>query len=221
MFITCFTPMLYAGEMDIPLPQDAVKVSGSVSADPLKSYFREYKTSLNKDELTSFYKKAMLKSGWEEEKGEEGIFMKGSNIAVITVSPPEDKQAKTDFVISITDTAKEDFQAMRKKNPDKLNFMPLYPGSEQVYLWDLDHGVFAQYETENSIKNVAFFYKSAMLNYGWNLVSETPNALEFSRAGDETCEIEMSSVSFKKSTLPIPKTTISVTYHKNEKTKLF
>jgi hypothetical protein len=63
---------------------------------------------------------------------------------------------------------------MRKKNPDKLNFMPVYPGSEQVYLWDLSGGMTALYETESSIKDVVFFYKSGMLNYGWRLAGETP-----------------------------------------------
>lgn len=175
IFIACFsTSILQAAELAVPLPQDAVLVSQrGPSLGPLKSYDKIYRTSLNKNKLASFYKKEMSKAGWKEDG--ELNFIKDNDMAIILIDSTDGKTGKTSVIIS---TAKipetKDVLAMRKKNPDKLNFMPIYPGSEQTYLSDLPSGIMAEYETESNIKEVAFFYKSAMLNYGWRFDSQTP-----------------------------------------------
>jgi len=169
-----FASILWAAEPIIPLPPDASKVwEESDNLGPMKSTDKMYESSLNKNKLASFYKKELSGAGWVEN--EEWVFTKDKNMVIITISPEKNAAGKTDFVISTSGIpTTEEILAMRKKNPDKLNFMPVYPGSEQVYLWDLSNGIMGLYETENSIKDVVFFYKSGMLNYGWSLASQTP-----------------------------------------------
>lgn len=225
IFIVCFfAHLLLAAESAIPLPTDAVKVSEEGPYfGPIKLYHKRYKTSLNSNELTVFYKKKMLEDGWREN--EDRTFIKDSNMVTIMINQVEDKESKTNFMITASKIpTSEEILATRKKNPDKLNFMPVYPGSEQVSLSDLPTGVGAFYETESSVKDVVFFYKSGMLNYGWSLDSQTPVSTQtnliFRRGSNESCRIRIENVAIDRDNVLPNKTTISVLYHKHEKIKL-
>ena len=164
IFIAYFSVSgLPAAEVIVPLPLDAIKVSEKGPFGLDSSVYQRYNSSLNKDKLAAFYKLEMLKRGWKEF--DEGAFVKDSQMIVFSVDSEADGAGKTGFMILISRMLKaEDMAALRKKNPDKLNFMPIYPGSEQVYLYDLAHGAVGKYETSSGVKEVAFFYKSGMLN---------------------------------------------------------
>jgi len=181
-----FFAVSWAAEADIPLPKDAVKISAEESGiGPFKLLNRIYETSLDKNRITAFFKNALVSQGWQE-KGELN-FVKGEDSLMVMISPGKNADRKTIFFVSSGKIpSKEELFATRKKNPDKLNFMPIYPSSEQVHLWDLSDGMTAQYETVSSVKDVVFFYKSGMLNYNWNLKSETP--IEKAAIGCPECE---------------------------------
>jgi hypothetical protein len=175
IFTSClFVPVLRAAELTIPLPADALKVSESTTnLGPIKLVTRIYQSSLTPAKLESFYKKAMLRSGWIIKK--DGVFIKNNYIVAITVDSLKDEAGKINFSNTISNIpAKEEFLALRRTKPDKLDFMPVYPGSAQVSLWGSPTGVVGSYETKSSIKEVVFFYKSGMLDYGWSLDHETP-----------------------------------------------
>jgi len=221
--ICFFASILQAKEVTLPLPQDAIMVSKQGPFfGSMKTVDSIYKSSMNESKLRVFYKKEMIKEGWEEN--EDLIFTKDDDIAIIAVDLSKDMAGKTIFMISASKMLQdEDASDMPKKNPDKLNFMPIYPGSQQNYFWYLPHGAAGEYETNNSIKEVAFFYKSAMLNYGWRLDTEEQNltgtGLTFSRGNNETCEIVISDIPVDKNNLPQNKTTIEVSYYEHKPIK--
>jgi hypothetical protein len=165
---------LLAAEISIPLPADAVKISEkNINVGPIKSTAEIYRTYLTQNKINAFYKKEMLSAGWAQDKS--GIFMKNGYTATITSTPIENEGGAIQFMVltsKLPDT--DQVLAARKKNPDKVNFMPIYPGSIQNFLWDTPMGVSGSYGTESSIQEVIFFYKSGMLNYGWSLYSEQP-----------------------------------------------
>jgi len=208
ILMVCFCiPILQAAEL-IPLPQDALKISEYRSnSGPIKKLIKNYETSISTDKLVEFYKKELQKNGWINKEGR--VYIKDDNLALIAFGPKNDKTGKNSFsILTCKVPSSEDFSAMRKKNPDKLNFMPIYPGSEQVSFWDSDRITTAEYETKDNVKDVAFFYKSRMLNYGWKLINQTSKStkaiLEFQRKDNETCEIIIEKTD---------KTIISVVYH--------
>lgn len=239
--LSFFISTLRASELGLPSPAGAVKVlEKSANFGPIKSFTKVYKTSLAPDRVLSFYKKEMVNVGWKQER--EGVFIKDNYLAVIVCNPAKNKTRGIEFSVTTSNIpAKEEILAMRKTRPDKLIFMPVYPGSVQVFLWDLPTGVTGSYETESSVKEVVFFYKSGMLNYGWSLDNEAPvkagatstasrASLLFRRINGETCAIMISNISAGLSNLPAKsepdnrnslkspgKTTISVHYnaHKN------
>lgn len=214
LFFICisFCPLLWSAEIDMPLPADAVKTSDkSVNIGPTMATTQIYTTSLSRDRINSMYKKELLRQGWTQER--EGLFAKDGYLAIIVARPGLDKKRnKTQFSITTTRLpTKEEILASAKENPDKLNFMPVYPGSKQNYLWDLPNGLSASYETKSSIKDVIFFYKSAMLGYGWKLSGETPittkniDSPELQKlagqgeAGALKAKVDQASLSFSKS----------------------
>lgn len=164
--------VLYASDLGVPLPKDAVKILEKTSNfGPVKSFTEVYKTSLNKAKVISFYKKEMARSGWKQK--EEGIFIKDKFIAVVVCRSSKDKQGQVEFTVTISNIpSKEEFLLMRKEKPDKLSYMPIYPGSVQLSIVNLPAGIAGAYETENSIEDVVFFYKTGMLNYGWTFDNE-------------------------------------------------
>lgn len=171
---TAFNALTWGAETEVALPKDAVKtLEKSFNIGPTRSSMEAYETSLSPDKLSSFYKKEMVKLGWREVK--EGLFAKDNYMAVIAVNPARAQDKKTQFSLTTSRIpTKEEILAQRKAKPDKLDFMPVYSGSEQVFLWDLPNGLSASYETTSPIKDVVFFYKSGMLNYNWSLASEEP-----------------------------------------------
>lgn len=176
---TClfFNSLLY-GAADVPLPAGAVKtLEKNADIGPSHTVVRSYETSLSASRLSAFYKREMSRLGWREQK--DGFFLKDGDLAIIAVNPRRNKNNKTLFTVTTSRVPdKEEILALRKDKPDKLNFMPVYPGSKQVFLWDTPTGISASYDTADSIKEVTFFYKSGMLNYGWRLYEETPVTTE-------------------------------------------
>ncbi|MDO8661649.1 MAG: hypothetical protein Q7K98_00290 [Candidatus Omnitrophota bacterium] len=174
-----FGSLTWAAESDLPLPANAVKTTEqSMNIGPIPSVTQTYETSLNNnDKISAFYSKALARLGWREES--RGFFLKDDYMVLIVVFPRKGKDIKTRFSITTSRIpTKEEILAQRKTKPDKLDFMPIYPGSEQVFLWDMPTGLSASYETKSDIKDVVFFYKSGMLNYGWSLSSEAPITTE-------------------------------------------
>jgi hypothetical protein len=215
---------LGAAEINIPLPADAVKISEKdIGTGPFKSTVEIYQSYLPQNKINAFYKKEMPRAGWTQDKN--GIFMKDGYLAVISPSILKGKTGLGQFLITTSKIPDSDqILAARKAKPDKLKFMPVYPGSIQNFLWDSPMGVSGSYETESNIQDVIFFYKTNMLNYGWNLYSEVPlkeevasypgsdklatpptassTTLRFHRKGRESCVIMINSVSNTEPLLP-------------------
>lgn len=175
IFLSCFCfGDVFAFGPGLPLPAGTTKISEKTGQGPMKSLIKKYASSLDKDALSAFYKQEMLKAGWTERKG--GSFIKGNDLAVLMIDPAKYPDGKTFFYLS-TFKLGEKSRQRRKENPDKLKFMPVYPGSTQHLLWSFPNGyTLAKYSAPASVKDAVFFYKAQMLNYGWQLESE--NAAE-------------------------------------------
>jgi len=199
--ISAFCPV-FAFAADITLPSDAVKV-GEKTSDfgPIKSLTGFYETSLNKDRLNSFYNRELVRAGWQK-KG-EGAFVKDKKIMVIICESSKNKAGKTEFLVTLSNIPpKEEFLAMYKESPESLPYMPIYPGSIQIYLLRLQGEVESAYETGSSIEDIAFFYKTGMLKYGWSLdydfnipdqlTDKEGIGLNFYKPSGETCSIKIS-----------------------------
>ncbi|MFA6350431.1 MAG: hypothetical protein WCY12_05875 [Candidatus Omnitrophota bacterium] len=232
-------PVFYAwgGEYNIPLPAGAIEVGKNKSdIGPARLLSRIYKSSLDKDEIYAFYEEKMLDAAWKMKR--KGVFLKDRKLVIIIPYPSKGKDDKTEFSISMGDmpSSKKILAAVNKK-PDKVKFMPIYPGSTQILSLGLPNSSSYIYGTGDSIKDVVFFYESGMLKYGWALISRVPVtgvadkvSLLYRRKNKEVCRIKISGVSQGKDTfMPgnnlsikntprIPnKTSISVDYSLYEK----
>ena len=173
VFFLFFPFILWASDLGVPLPKDAVKISEKTSNfGPIRSFTEIYKTSLTESRVISFYKKEMVNAGWKEN--ERGVFIKDKFIAVIVCDSLKNKAGGTEFNLTVSNIpTKEEILGMRKDEPDKLSYMPIYPGSVQLGILNLPAGISSAYETKGSLAEVVFFYKTGMLNYGWSLDRET------------------------------------------------
>jgi hypothetical protein len=224
ILVFCWGSLLQAAEINVPLPEDAVQISEkNMETGPIKAMVEIYQSNLTQNKINAFYKKEMLRAGWTQQK--DGPFMKNGYMAVISPSPLKNGAGPVQFMIitsKIPDS--EQILAMRKSTPDKLNFMPIYPGCAQNFLLDSPMGISGSYGTESSTEEVVFFYKSGMLKYGWNLYSEVPiketvvkspvtdksntpvtsvsATLRFHRKVGESCVIMINSISGAESLLP-------------------
>jgi hypothetical protein len=210
--------LLWAAEISVPLPADAVKIAEKImDKGPLKSTVETYQSYFAPNKINAFYKKEMPRAGWAQNKG--GLsFVKNGYLAVISCGTSKDEAGAVQFMIITTKIPDPDqILAARKTTPDKVNFMPIYPGCMQNFLYDTPTGISGSYETESGIQEVIFFYKSGMLNYGWSLYSEIPlkeeivkvpesiksntpvtsssATLRFHRKAGESCVIMIRSVS--------------------------
>lgn len=229
IFISCFPLfILQAAELSIPLPENSVKLSERFSSTDINQlHIAHYESLLSQKKIIAFYKKSLQDDGWKEQKS--GYYSKNNYILRIVLSSPiMNKKGKNQFKIIVSRMpTDQEVIAMRKSKPDKLNFMPVYPDSIQLYFENTDNGAFGLYETEKNIKEVLFFYKSSMLNYGWTLRNESGETsrivLVFNRGMGETCRIILSDPFAIIGNLPNKnrpsKTKISTTYYVPKKNK--
>lgn len=176
LFFICgfLNSLLWGSEIEVPLPDGSIQIlEKSANIGTTKAYVKSYATSLSDKKLKSFFDKEMISAGWRKEKN--NIFMKEDYCATISIINLGGKDNQTRFsILTVRIPKEEEFLASRKAIPDKVDFMPIYPGSTQNFFWGLPVGANGSYETKSNIKDVIFFYKSGMLNYGWNLANETP-----------------------------------------------
>ncbi|MFH0854898.1 MAG: hypothetical protein V1869_00040 [Candidatus Omnitrophota bacterium] len=174
-FICGYFNLLQAEELVLPLPSDAVKtMDKDVDAGLTRTRIQVYMTALSGNDIIAMYKKKLLREGWAEQSS--GVYLKDGYMVIVAVNPRiRRRDNKTRFSVTTTKIpTKEDILASGKETPDKLGFMPVYPGAKQDFLLDRPTGASAAYETTKSIDDVIFFFKSAMLNYGWSLSGEDP-----------------------------------------------
>lgn len=177
VFINCLSiAAAWSAELTLPPLANTIKIAEKkIEGGFVKGFSEVYETSMPQSKVLALYKQELLAGGWQEVGN--GLFRKDQYMTILVFMKPVKKSDKLRFsvVMSKAPTQKE-VELMRKVNPDKLKFMPTYPGCVQTYLWEAPNGmgVGAGYETPDSVKDVVFFFKSAMLNYGWTLVSEKP-----------------------------------------------
>jgi hypothetical protein len=197
-------PVFYswAAEFNVPLPAGAIEVRRNKSnIGSARLLTKIYKSSLDKDEIYAFYEEKMIDAAWKMKR--KGVFLKGKRMVIIIPYSFDTKDSKMEYSVSIGDmpSSKKLLSAVNKK-PDKVRFMPIYPGSTQILSLNLPNSASYIYGTRDSMKDVVFFYESGMLRYGWVLVSRIPVTgiadkiiLLYRRKGKETCKIKITDIS--------------------------
>lgn len=157
-----------------PVPPDVEveKPPQTLQIGPSLNTTQRFITSFSKNKLIGFYRKTLAQEGWVELR--ELYFKRGNEYLTLILLPESRKnKGKTRFAISYGNhPTKEQMESTRKDKPDQLRFMPIYPSSEQMFLWDTPTGIMSGYRTEASAKEVSFFYQAKMLNYGWSLAKD-------------------------------------------------
>ncbi|MCX5693767.1 MAG: hypothetical protein NT014_01335 [Candidatus Omnitrophica bacterium] len=202
-FLAMFSiSVLWAAELNFPLPATTVKIREEKARfGPIKTITKTYKSALNRDQINSFYEKEMVLAGWSQQ--EKRVFTKNKYLVIISSYSSGSKSNENRFTMTICNIpTKEEVLASYNTKPEKLNYMPIYPGSTQSIFLKLSGSTTSSYETDDSIKEVVFFYESGMVKYGWGLVNRIPATgiadkvvLLFGRQNGETCQIQVSSVS--------------------------
>ena len=162
----------YGKDFSLPLPADAQEVTRDDSSiGPTKSEFVVYETALSQPAAERFFRKELASDGWFEKQ--HFSFTRGGKEVLVISFIPSGKVLKFGVMYTLLPSELEITAAVKEK-PDKVDFMPLYANARQLYLWDAPMGKTAAYQTQNHIKEVTFFYKSVMPNYGWFLSNEIP-----------------------------------------------
>ncbi len=170
--------LIFASEESYPIPNDAIlKLEKTVPMGPSSMIVRSYSTMLNKEQIQNFFRKELLKAGWEEKFKSGLAFVKGDKIVCVMVlaGKPRPSDKKTYFTVVYSNKISDEMmQASAKDKPDKLNFMPIYPNAKQAVLWDNANGVMASYTTDDPINDVVAFFKNKMPAYGWVIFQDKP-----------------------------------------------
>jgi len=230
LFLVIFvaTPVLFAANFRMPVPSQTSKINERSSEfGPVKMSTSMYKTFLGEGEIYDFYEEKLSQTGWSVAG--KGVFSKDKHLATIQFYPSGNPEKESKFSITIGNTPdKEEFLSMSKKKPDRVSFMPVYPGSIQTISLKFLGKISFVYETDDSVKDVVFFYESAMLKYGWELAARNPvtgisknTVLLFRRKENkENCKIKVSenlNAKFSSDLIPLKKTSISVDYNAYKK----
>jgi len=152
---------------------------------------RQYRSLLTQDKILKFYRQELTREGWrqvnaplQQAYGVNSLnrtfnFGKGSDTLVLTFSPftAEGFVFYTIDIGSLSevgDLAGDENSSLDNapKEPEPLDFMPIFPGSKQVDRRRSSSGSHIGYMVSGEIDEVKEFYLEGMPGYGWNFVGQ-------------------------------------------------
>ena len=213
-----FGSKVYA--LGLPHPPDTESIEGGAL---------QYRSLLTQSEILQFYRQELVRKGWKiidtPLKQTPGFtfsnrafsFIKGDN-ALTLVFSPFTTEGFVFYTIDAAGQPETDGSAKAEKlsldnmfkEPESLDFMPIYPGSKQIGYSKNSSGIRAGYMVDGEIDEVKEFYLQGMPRYGWSLTGQesidgketrikakvTGVTLEFKQEG-KSCFITVSKVDRK------------------------
>jgi len=181
VFIT-FNSVSNCYSLDIPCPPNTELAEEGT---------HQYRSLLTQYKILKFYRQKLTREGWrqvdaplQQASGFNSLnrtfnFVKGSDTLTLTFSPftAEGFVFYTIDVESppgVGDLAEGENPSLDDafKEPEPLDFMPIYPGSKQVDYRKLSSGIQAGYMASGGIGAVKGFYLQKMPQQGWSLIDE-------------------------------------------------
>lgn len=222
VFIT-FNSVSDSYSLDIPCPPNTELIEEGA---------RQYRSLLTQDKILKFYRQKLTREGWrqvnapvQQVSGFNSLnrtfnFVKGSDTLALTFSPFT-AEGFVFYAIDVgppsgVDNLAEDENLSvdnALKEPEPLDFMPVYPGSKQVDSRRISSGIYFGYMVNEEVEEIKEFYLEGMPEYGWNFTGQesldekgynlseigsanvemTGVTLEFKK-GDKTCFITVSKI---------------------------
>ncbi len=175
-----------AGFFDPPKPADTSLVSTSkrdISGGQFTFY--EYRSKLSPNQILDFYETKLKSQGWSRLQVSDfpmakqagfstHTFIKDDRMMVINISPFKTE----DFIFYTISEGMFPSLAGGKqpldifKEPQKLDFMPIYPGAKQVEYNKTPSGIQVGYMATGGIEAVKGFYLQNLPKYGWSNVEQ-------------------------------------------------
>lgn len=190
-------------EQAIPVPTDAEQTKTEDRMMQGSAFsFTYYTSSQDATSIKRFYRNQLPNLGWKEKKLAEDlsqikgfkmdasfkgvldqnlIFEKDTDMLMINFLPAGfAKDGQTRFALS-KGNVNLDEELPEETNPSfalltkpKKDVAPTYPGAALIYLSEPEHALRATYSAPADIEQVISFYKTKMVNYGWDLTEEKP-----------------------------------------------
>lgn len=168
----------------IPYPPNTELINGGT---------HQHRSLLTQDKILKFYQQRLTREGWrqvdvpsQQVSGFDSLnrtfnFVKGSDTLILTFSP----FTAEGFVFYTIDTGVPpeagDLAETEElpldnvfKEPESLDFMPIFPGSKQVDYRKTSLGIHICYIANKEVEGVKGFYLQGMPEYGWSLVNQEP-----------------------------------------------
>ena len=142
-----------------------------------------YRSKLPRETISNFYREMLSRQGWEETflsdpySTDLFYFSKDNARLSLNFNPSTDPNLvyydiKVDYLNFIT---KREENIFRKVSlPQRLDFIPTYPGSEQIEVEKSSREISAVYLASGSPENVKNFYIKEMPALGWELIDQGP-----------------------------------------------
>lgn len=191
VFMVQFSIFSQSSEPPRPHSTDlASKTNENITGKEFTIY--QYHSSLTQSQVLEFYQDKLNKKGWSKmdlailDKSNNAFqdrvynFVKGDEMLVLNFSPIK-AQGRIFYSISIGGFSnpnnkvieeKENLSIEAFKEPEPLNFMPIYPGSKQVDYRKIPLGVQAGYSATGGMEAARGFYLQKMPQQGWSLSDE-------------------------------------------------
>jgi len=181
VFITFnFVSSIYA--LGLPHPPDTELIEEGTG---------QYRSLLTQGEILRFYQQKLTREGWrqvdvplQQASGFNSLnrtfnFVKGNNTLTLIFSPFT-AEGFVFYAISAGEPSETGSPAEAQelssddmfKEPEPLDFMPIYPGSKQIDYSKTSSGLRAGYSATGGMEAVKGFYLQKMPQKGWNLVDQ-------------------------------------------------
>jgi len=151
----------------------------------------QYRSLLTQGEILRFYQQKLIGKGWkrivlpiQQTSGFNSLnrtfnFVKGNDTLTLTFSPftaegfvfytiSAEEPSETGSPAEAQELSSDDMF----KEPESLDFMPVYPGSKQIDYRRIPSGIYIGYMADGEIDEVKEFYFRGMPGYGWSLAGQ-------------------------------------------------
>ena len=177
----------------------------------------QYRSLLTQGEILRFYQQKLTREGWrqvdvslQQAFGFNSLnrtfnFVKGNDTLTLTFSPFT-AEGFVFYTISAGEPSEAGGPAEAQelssddmfKEPESLDFMPVYPGSKQIDYRRISSGIYIGYMADGEIDEVKEFYLRGMPEYGWSLAGqESIDGKEYNLPEADSTNVEMTGVTLE------------------------
>jgi hypothetical protein len=190
----CSNIFLEAFALKLPQHPNSTLIKQEFNQD--KSQVFEYRSRLSQEQIFQFYREMLSYQGWQIEEtaaqiGGMNVFKKGEQSLILNFPPSAERgitlyrltlveRPQAELPLVGSEEYKKEEERFKIQEPQKLDFMPIYPGAKQITYNKSADRIWVMHLASGTYEAIRDFYLKEMPALGWKLLKNKEEEVQSS-----------------------------------------